>query len=107
MNFCSRFVKEKLQPIVNTEEQLIFACHLIGPTLNRFNVERPKCISDLAVIMYEMLEKVNHTQSHLKQMDPICDLLYPFSNTSNHAFYSTFSAKKKYFSLTNRSLGTI
>ncbi|XP_058805246.1 mediator of RNA polymerase II transcription subunit 23-like isoform X2 [Phymastichus coffea] len=71
-----QFVKEKLQPIVNTEEQLIFACHLIGPTLNRFNVERPKCISDLTVILYEMLEKVNHTQSHLKQMDPVCDLLY-------------------------------
>ncbi|XP_014210874.1 mediator of RNA polymerase II transcription subunit 23 isoform X1 [Copidosoma floridanum] len=71
-----QFIKEKLQPVVNTEEQLIFACHLIGPTLNRFNVERPKCISDLTLILYEMLERVSHTQTHLKQMDPVCDLLY-------------------------------
>ena len=68
-----------MQPVINTEEQLIFVCHLIGPTLNRFNVERPRCISELTVILYEMLEQVNHVQTHLKQMDPVCDLMYPFS----------------------------
>ncbi|KAF4521375.1 hypothetical protein B566_EDAN006964 [Ephemera danica] len=34
------FVKEKLQPVVKTEEQLLFACHVIGPFLQRFNTER-------------------------------------------------------------------
>lgn len=73
-----RFIKEKLQPVVNSEEQLIYACHLIGPTLARFNAERPRCIVDLAVSLYEMLEQVDRTQAHLKYMDPVCDLLYPF-----------------------------
>ncbi|XP_008216793.1 mediator of RNA polymerase II transcription subunit 23 isoform X2 [Nasonia vitripennis] len=71
-----QFIKEKLQPVINTEEQLIFACHLIGPTLNRFNSERPKCITDLTIMLYEMLEQVNRAQTHLRQMDPICDLFY-------------------------------
>ncbi|XP_015604323.1 mediator of RNA polymerase II transcription subunit 23 isoform X1 [Cephus cinctus] len=71
-----QFIKEKLQPVVSSEEQLIFACHLIGPTLARFNAERPRCVVELAVSLYEMLEQVDRTQSHLKYMDPICDLLY-------------------------------
>lgn len=73
-----RFIKEKLQPVVNSEEQLIYACHLIGPTLARFNAERPNCVVELAVCLYEMLEQVDRLQSHLKYMDPVCDLLYPF-----------------------------
>ena len=71
-----QFIKEKLQPIVTSEEQLIFACHLIGPTLARFNVERPRCIVDLSVSLYEMLEQVDRAQTQLKYMDPVCDLLY-------------------------------
>lgn len=67
--------------MVNSEEQLIYACHLIGPTLARFNAERPRCIVDLAVSLYEMLEQVDRTQTHLKYMDPVCDLLYPFFKT--------------------------
>ncbi|XP_046734323.1 mediator of RNA polymerase II transcription subunit 23 [Diprion similis] len=71
-----QFIKEKLQPVVNSEEQLIFACHLIGPTLARFNTERPRCVVELAVSLYEMLEQADRSQAHLKYMDPICDLLY-------------------------------
>ncbi|KAH0534921.1 mediator of RNA polymerase II transcription subunit 23 [Cotesia glomerata] len=71
-----QLIKEKLQPVVTSEEQLIFACHLIGPTLARFNVERPRCIVELSVSLYEMLEQVDRTQAILKYMDPVCDLLY-------------------------------
>ncbi|KAH0954985.1 hypothetical protein HN011_002731 [Eciton burchellii] len=71
-----QFIKEKLQPFVTSEEQLIYACHLIGPTLARFNAERPHCVVELAVCLYEMLERVDHAQTTLKYMDPICDLLY-------------------------------
>lgn len=78
--FLFRFIKEKLQPVVNSEEQLIYACHLIGPTLARFNAERPHCVVELAVSLYEMLEQVDRLQTHLKYMDPVCDLLYPFTN---------------------------
>ncbi|KAL7298235.1 mediator of RNA polymerase II transcription subunit 23 [Trichogramma pretiosum] len=72
----TQFMKEKLQPLVNNEEQLIFACHLIGPTLTRLNCERPKSLTDLTLILYGMLEQVNRSQSHLVQMDPVCDLFY-------------------------------
>ncbi|XP_008216794.1 mediator of RNA polymerase II transcription subunit 23 [Nasonia vitripennis] len=72
----TRFVKERIQPVVNNEEQLIFVCHLIGPTLTRMNIERPRCVNDLTEILYEMLEQVNRLQTHLKQMDPVCDLFY-------------------------------
>lgn len=72
---CFRFIKEKLQPAVSNEEQLIFVCHLIGPSLSRLNTERPQCVVDLTMIIYEMLEQVNRSQTHLKHMDPICDLL--------------------------------
>lgn len=75
-----RFIKEKLQPVVSSEEQLIYACHLIGPTLARFNAERPHCVVELAVCLYEMLERVDHTQTTLNYMDPICDLLYPLQH---------------------------
>lgn len=78
MKLLCRFIKEKLQPVVTSEEQLIFACHLIGPTLARFNVERPRCIVELSVSLYEMLEQVDRAQTQLKYMDPVCDLLYPF-----------------------------
>ncbi|XP_012057151.1 PREDICTED: mediator of RNA polymerase II transcription subunit 23 [Atta cephalotes] len=71
-----QFIKEKLQPVVSSEEQLIYACHLIGPTLARFNAERPHCVVELAVCLYEMLERVDHTQTTLNYMDSICDLLY-------------------------------
>jgi len=76
-----RFIKEQLQPVVSSEEQLIYACHLIGPTLARFNAERPHCVVELAVCLYEMLERVDHTQTTLNYMDPICDLLYPLYTT--------------------------
>lgn len=62
---------------MSSEEQLIYACHLIGPTLVRFNAERPHCVVELTVSLYEMLERVDHTQAHLNYMDTICDLLYP------------------------------
>ncbi|XP_051162012.1 mediator of RNA polymerase II transcription subunit 23 [Leptopilina boulardi] len=71
-----QFVKEKLQPVVTSEEQLLYACHLIGPTLARFNVERPACVNKLTVNLYEMLEQVDKSQTHLNYMDPVCDLLY-------------------------------
>ena len=59
---------------------MLYACHLIGPTLARFNVERPPCVNKLTVNLYEMLEQVDKAQNHLKYMDPVCDLLYPLKN---------------------------
>ncbi|KAL1116974.1 hypothetical protein AAG570_004302 [Ranatra chinensis] len=71
-----QFVKEKLSPAVKTEEQLLFLCHLVGPFLQRFNTDRPKCVFDLTVELYNVLEQVDKAVADLKYMDPICDLLY-------------------------------
>lgn len=51
---------------------------MVGPFLNRLSTERPRAVSDITLILYELLEQVDKAQSSapLKYMDPICDLLY-------------------------------
>jgi len=77
-----RFVREKVHPVVKTEEQFLFLCHLVGPFLQRFNTDRPRCVTDLTVELYELLEQVDKNVPHMHHMDPICDLLYPFIYTN-------------------------
>lgn len=75
-----RFVKERLTPVIRSEEQYLFLCHLIGPFLSRFNVDRPSpCILDLTVELFTALNQVNSANEELKYIDPICDLLYPLN----------------------------
>lgn len=71
-----QFVKEKVRPVVKTEEQFLFLCHLVGPFLQRFNTDRPRCVMELTVELYELLEQVDKHVTHMNYMDPICDLLY-------------------------------
>ncbi|KDR22950.1 mediator of RNA polymerase II transcription subunit 23 isoform X2 [Zootermopsis nevadensis] len=71
-----QFVREKVHPVVKTEEQFLFLCHLVGPFLQRFNTDRPRCVTDLTVELYELLEQVDKNVTHMQYMDPICDLLY-------------------------------
>ncbi|KAK6627240.1 Mediator of RNA polymerase II transcription subunit 23 [Polyplax serrata] len=72
------FVKEKAKALIKTEEQFLFLCHLVGPFLQRLNAERPRCVLELTIELYELLEQVDKAVPQLKYMDPICDLLYPF-----------------------------
>jgi mediator of RNA polymerase II transcription subunit 23 len=78
MSTMTDYVKEKLKPLIKTEYQLIYLCHIMGPFLHRLNVERPRAVSEITAILYELLEQVdkNHGSAPLKYMDPICDLLY-------------------------------
>ncbi|KFB44984.1 AGAP006046-PA-like protein [Anopheles sinensis] len=71
-------IKEKLKPLVHTEYQLIYLCHVVGPFLNRLSVERARAVSDITLMLYELLEQVDKAQpsAPLRFMDPICDLLY-------------------------------
>ncbi|KAF7988683.1 hypothetical protein HCN44_001256 [Aphidius gifuensis] len=71
-----QFIKDRLESIVTSEEQLIFVCHLFGPILSRLNIERQRGIVELSGSLYQMLEQVDKNQTTLKYMDPICDLLY-------------------------------
>ncbi|XP_046366598.1 mediator of RNA polymerase II transcription subunit 23-like isoform X3 [Haliotis rufescens] len=71
-----QFLKERLKPVIKTEEQYLYLCHLIGPFLQRFHVERTRCLLELTVELYEILMTVDKSCEHLNFMDPICDFLY-------------------------------
>ncbi|XP_059485779.1 mediator of RNA polymerase II transcription subunit 23 isoform X2 [Neocloeon triangulifer] len=73
MSFFPRFIKEHIQPHVQNEEQLLFACHLIGPFLQRC---KPEQLFEVTVCLREMLEQVDKPGDQLKYMDPVCDLFY-------------------------------
>lgn len=44
--------------------------------MQRFSVERAKCVFDLTVELYELLEQVDKNSADIRMIDPICDLLY-------------------------------
>ncbi|XP_016100148.1 mediator of RNA polymerase II transcription subunit 23, partial [Sinocyclocheilus grahami] len=73
---CVRFLSEVLKPIVKTEFQLLYVYHLVGPFLQRFQQERTRCMLEIGVAFYEMLQAVDQHCKHLAYMDPICDFLY-------------------------------
>uniref|UniRef100_A0A4W4GP85 Mediator of RNA polymerase II transcription subunit 23 n=1 Tax=Electrophorus electricus TaxID=8005 RepID=A0A4W4GP85_ELEEL len=70
------FLSEVLKPLVKTEFQLLYVYHLVGPFLQRFQQERTRCMLEISVAFYEMLQAVDHHSKHLAYMDPICDFLY-------------------------------
>lgn len=70
------FMREKLKPIIKTEEQLLLLCHLVGPFLQRFQGERSRYMKEVTIELYEMLELVSKNYDQLKYMEAICDLLY-------------------------------
>jgi len=44
--------------------------------LQRFTIDKPKCVFDLTVELYELLEQVDKHTAEIRLVDPICDLLY-------------------------------
>jgi mediator of RNA polymerase II transcription subunit 23 len=72
----SNMVRDKLIPVVRTEEQLIFAYHLVGPFLQRLHSERcMRPLFDITINLYKMLAKVDK-ETQIKNIDAICDILY-------------------------------
>jgi len=45
---CCSFMRDKLKPVVKTEEQFLFVCHLVGPFFQRFHIERTRCMLDVS-----------------------------------------------------------
>lgn len=76
LSVLPQFIKERMLPIIKTETQFLYLCSLVGPFLQRFREERTRCLLDLTVSLYEMLEKVDKLNEHLHHINPICDLLY-------------------------------
>ena len=91
-------VRERLFPVVKTEEQLLYVMHIAGtglqynwsfwqfvfelnfvsgPFLQRLHSERfMRPVFDLTVQFYRMLQKVDRESGHLRHVDAICDILY-------------------------------
>ncbi len=42
-------MRERLKPLIKTESQFLFMCHLVGPFLQRFQTERTRCLLDVSV----------------------------------------------------------
>ena len=40
-------MRDKLKPVVKTEEQFLFVCSLVGPFFQRFHIERTRCMLDV------------------------------------------------------------
>ncbi|CAL1586239.1 unnamed protein product [Knipowitschia caucasica] len=76
LSLIPKFLSETLKPIVQTEFQLLYVYHLVGPFLQRFQQERTRCMLEIGVAFYEMLQAVDQHCKHLTYMDPICDFLY-------------------------------
>lgn len=76
ISLLPQFLKDKIKPVLKTEEQLIFICHIVGPFLQRFYAERTRSLVDVTIELYEMLEIVDKSCEKLCFMDAICDLLY-------------------------------
>ncbi|KAF6735810.1 Mediator of RNA polymerase II transcription subunit 23 [Oryzias melastigma] len=76
LSLTPKFLSEVLKPIVQTEFQLLYVYHLVGPFLQRFQQERTRCMLEIGVAFYEMLQAVDQNCQHLSYMDPICDFLY-------------------------------
>ncbi|TKS76045.1 Mediator of RNA polymerase II transcription subunit 23 [Collichthys lucidus] len=76
LSLIPKFLSETLKPVIQTEFQLLYVYHLVGPFLQRFQQERTRCMLEIGVAFYEMLQAVDQHCQHLSYMDPICDFLY-------------------------------
>lgn len=76
VNLLPAFLKERVRPKMQTEEQFIFVCHLVCPFLQRFYIERTRIVMDVTVELYELLGIIDRSCERLCYMDAICDLLY-------------------------------
>ncbi|XP_072045774.1 mediator of RNA polymerase II transcription subunit 23-like [Amphiura filiformis] len=70
------FLRDHVKPIVQTEEQFLYVCHLVGPFLHRFHLERTRCLLEIAVELYEMLQTVDQSSTQIVHADTISDFLY-------------------------------
>jgi len=70
-------VRDRLIKLVETEEQMLFIFHLVGPFLQRLHSDRfMRVLFELTVQLYEVLLRVDRCVPHMKYMDAVCDLLY-------------------------------
>ncbi|CAK9302294.1 unnamed protein product [Gordionus sp. m RMFG-2023] len=67
LSMLPKFVRERLKPKIKSENQYLYLCHLIGPFLQRFHLERTRCLLELTIEFYEILENVDYYYHDLQQ----------------------------------------
>eukprot|EP00795_Rhopilema_esculentum_P007477 gene7477-13251_t len=72
------FLQVHFKPLINNEAQLLYILALFGPFLQRFGLERTRCLSTVASEIYFIIELVCRATTHFYYVDVICDFLYPF-----------------------------
>ncbi|XP_022708569.1 mediator of RNA polymerase II transcription subunit 23-like isoform X1 [Varroa jacobsoni] len=70
------FIKDRLKPVIRTEEQMLVLCQLVAPFFQRISLERTRSLMEITRELYEILENVDKAQSQLRYMDNIVDLFY-------------------------------
>ena len=79
------WMQSSLHPLVQTEWQLLYICHLVGPLLQRLTNERPKALLEVVMEVYRLLQSVDRHQAGLFQYsDPLCDFLYPLTQFASY-----------------------
>nr|XP_009858310.1 mediator of RNA polymerase II transcription subunit 23-like isoform X1 [Ciona intestinalis] len=76
LSLVSQFLKEEAKPLIETELQLLYIFHLIGPYFPRFQLERTRCMMDVAQLLYNILLRVSKHSSEIHFADEIADFLY-------------------------------
>eukprot|EP00057_Strongylocentrotus_purpuratus_P018962 XP_011673436.1 PREDICTED: mediator of RNA polymerase II transcription subunit 23 [Strongylocentrotus purpuratus] len=71
-----QFLREQVKPHVKTEDQFLFICHIVGPFLQRFHEERTRCLMEIAIELYDMLQSVDRHSQQITHADTICDFFY-------------------------------
>ncbi|KAH8032628.1 hypothetical protein HPB51_026081 [Rhipicephalus microplus] len=71
-----QIMRDRFKPVVKTEEQFLFLCHLVAPFFQRMGNERSRIVMDITMELYEMLENVDKNCEQLNYIDQITDLLY-------------------------------
>ena len=87
-------VRDKLVKLVETEEQMLFIFHLVGPFLQRLHSDRfMRILFELTVQLYEILLRVDRCVPQMKYMDAVCDLLYHIKYQVNWILIPTSDKK--------------
>nr|CAB3263735.1 mediator of RNA polymerase II transcription subunit 23-like [Phallusia mammillata] len=76
LSLVSQLLKDEIRPIVETELQMLYVYHLIGPYIPRYQVERTRCMMDVALVLYDILLRVSKHTKEIRFVDEIADFLY-------------------------------
>ncbi|XP_015787237.1 mediator of RNA polymerase II transcription subunit 23 [Tetranychus urticae] len=71
-----QFLRERVKPIIKTEEQFLFIVHIVCPFLQRLYAERTRRAMEVTIELYSFLEVIDKNCTELRFMDTITDLLY-------------------------------